>query len=35
MGTAAAQTLVFAAVVGAVATVLTRARARAVRAEAS
>jgi multiple sugar transport system permease protein len=35
MGTAAAQTLVFAAVVGAVATVLTTARARAVRAEAS
>ncbi|MHA3021531.1 carbohydrate ABC transporter permease [Mycobacterium sp. BMJ-28] len=35
MGTAAAQTLVFAFVVGAVATVLTKARARAVKAEQS
>ena len=33
MGTAAAQTLVFAAVVGAVATVFTAARARTVRSE--
>jgi multiple sugar transport system permease protein len=33
MGTAAAQTLVFSLVVGAVATALTAARARSVRAE--
>jgi multiple sugar transport system permease protein len=35
MGTAAAQTLIFAAVVGAVATVVTTARARALKAEVS
>lgn len=35
MGTAAAQTLIFAAVVGAVATVVTAARARALKAEVS
>jgi multiple sugar transport system permease protein len=35
MGTAAAQTLIFAAVVGAVATIVTAARARALKAEGS